>query len=295
MTNARSHAADEIASQPSAWHHALDLAPSLMDVLPRPGERVAVIGCGTSWFMAESYAVLREQSGQGETDAFAASELPTGRAYDRLLAITRSGTTTEVLDALAGSRVRRTVLTADPTTPVADVADDCVGLDFANEESVVQTVFATTALMLLRGSLGLQGLDAVVKQAEDVLSADGQVEPAQQYTFLGAGWAHGVAREAALKMREAAQLWTEAYPQMEYRHGPIAIAEPGRAVWVFGEPVPGLLDDLGATGAEVVCDDLDPLADLVRVQLLAVRAAESRRLDPDRPRHLTRSVVLDAS
>jgi fructoselysine-6-P-deglycase FrlB-like protein len=96
-------------------------------------------------------------------------------------------------------------------------------------------------------------------------------------------------------MREAAQLWTEAYPQMEYRHGPISIAEPGRTVWVFGDPVPGLVDDVIATGADVVCDDLDPLADLVRVQLLAVREAERRGLDPDRPRHLTRSVVLGSS
>ena len=84
-------------------------------------------------------------------------------------------------------------------------------------------------------------------------------------------------------MREAAQLWTESYPQMEYRHGPIAIAEKGRTVWVFGDPVPGLLDDL------------DPVADLVRVQQLAVRTAERLGLDPDRPRHLTRSVVLGSA
>jgi CRISPR-associated protein Cas5a/b/c len=292
----RSHVLDEIASQPTAWRRAIDLAPSLGDALPQPGERVAVVGCGTSWFMAEAYAVLREESGHGETDFFTASELPAGRHYDRLLAISRSGTTTEVLEALAGTSVRRTAITADPTTPVAEVADHCIGLDFADEESVVQTVFATTTLMLLRASLGAgdgSGLDLVVQQAEDVLAKGaGAVEPSDQYTFLGAGWAHGIAREAALKMREAAQLWTEAYPQMEYRHGPISIAEPGRTVWVFGEPVPGLLDDVAATGARVVCDDLDPLADLLRVQRLAVREAESRGLDPDRPRHLTRSVVL---
>ena len=68
--------------------------------LPRPGERVAVVGCGTSWFMAQAYAALREATGQGETDAFAASELPGGRSYDRVVALTRSGTTTEVLDLL---------------------------------------------------------------------------------------------------------------------------------------------------------------------------------------------------
>ena len=94
-------------------------------------------------------------------------------------------------------------------------------------------------------------------------------------------------------MREAAQLWTEAYPQMEYRHGPIAIAEPGRAVWVFGRPVADSTKDILATGATLVDDDLDPVADLIRAQLLAVRRAELQHLDPDRPRQLTRSVVLD--
>jgi glucosamine 6-phosphate synthetase-like amidotransferase/phosphosugar isomerase protein len=168
-------------------------------------------------------------------------------------------------------------------------------LDFADEESVVQTVFATTTLMLLRASLG-EDLSPVVAQTEQVLqSPPGTAVPrGGQYTFLGQGWAHGIAREAALKMREAAQLWTESYPQMEYRHGPISIAEPGRVVWVFGDPVPGLLDDVAATGATVVCDRLDPVADLVRAQRLAVLLADRLGLDPDRPRNLTRSVVLGA-
>jgi fructoselysine-6-P-deglycase FrlB-like protein len=79
---------------------------------------------------------------------------------------------------------------------------------------------------------------------------------------------------------------------MEYRHGPIAIAEPGRAVWVMGRPVNGLADDVRRTGASFVDDALDPVADLVRAQLLAVQRAEAQGHDPDRPRSLTRSVVL---
>jgi fructoselysine-6-P-deglycase FrlB-like protein len=93
-------------------------------------------------------------------------------------------------------------------------------------------------------------------------------------------------------MREAAQLWTEAYPQMEYRHGPISIAQPGRAVWVLGHPVAGIAADIRSTGATLVDDDLDPVVDLVRAQLLAVRRAEAGALDPDQPRHLTRAVLL---
>ena len=97
---------------------------------------------------------------------------------------------------------------------------------------------------------------------------------AAQFTFLGQGWAYGIAHEAALKMREAAQAWTESYPQMEYRHGPIAIAEPGRGSGSSATRSPGLLDDV-APPARPSSDDLDPVADLVRVQRLAVRRAEA--------------------
>src|SRR3982750_4950970 len=88
----------EIASQPDCWRMAAKLADA--PGLPARGERVAVVGCGTSWFMAKAYAVLREQAGHGETDAFQASEFPPERRYDRVVAIPRSGTTTEVVDLL---------------------------------------------------------------------------------------------------------------------------------------------------------------------------------------------------
>ncbi len=87
--------AHEVASQPDIWRQAADLARDLP--LPARGLRLAVAGCGTSLYMAQSYAVAREQAGAGETDAFAASEFPAGRDYDALLVISRSGTTSEVL------------------------------------------------------------------------------------------------------------------------------------------------------------------------------------------------------
>ncbi|WP_256862149.1 hypothetical protein [Microbispora sp. GKU 823] len=40
---------------------------------------------------------------------------------------------------------------------------------------------------------------------------------------------------------------------------------------------------------------LDPMAELVRVQRLAVARAHARGLDPDTPAHLTRSVILPES
>ena len=292
-----SHLAAEIASQPACWRHAAGLAGQHAAVLPVAGERVAVVGCGTSWFMASAYAALREGSGAGETDAFAASEAPVGRAYDRVLAISRSGTTSEVLDLLARlrGRVPTVAVTADPATPIMAAADEVVVLDFADEKSVVQTRFATSTLALLRAALG-EDLGPAISDAEQALAAvpDPALREAGQTTFLGRGWTIGLAHEAALKLRESCQAWTESYPALEYRHGPISIAAPGRVVWAFGEVAPGLGKEVEDAGALFEHGELDPMAELVRVhRLCAVRAGELG-LDPDRPRNLTRSVVLHA-
>jgi fructoselysine-6-P-deglycase FrlB-like protein len=286
--------AEEIASQPECWERAAAEAGRWQAELPRRGERVAVVGCGTSWFMAQAYAALREAAGQGETDAFAASEYPLGRRYDRVLAITRSGTTTEVVELLAALRGRTptTAVTAVPEAPVR-AADALVDLGYADERSVVQTRFATTALALLRASLG-EDLGAAVAQARQVLAEEPPQAAvrAEQLTFLGRGWTIGLAHEAALKLREAACAWTESYPAMDYRHGPISITAPGRIAWMFGPAPAGLAEDVARTGGTFVADGLDPLADLVRLHKVAAAMAALRGLDPDHPRHLTRSVIL---
>ncbi|MFF4728138.1 SIS domain-containing protein [Streptomyces mirabilis] len=292
------HVEHELNSQPECWIRAVEQAKAHDGALPEVGERVAIVGCGTSFFMAQAAAALREGSGQGETDAFAASEFPESRSYDRVVALTRSGTTTEVLELLGRlrGRTRTTAITADPATPVTERTDDLVVLDFADERSVVQTRFATTALTLFRAHLGLH-TDAVVADARTALATplhEGLVDCAQ-FTFLGRGWTVGLANEAGLKMREASLAWTEAYPAMEYRHGPISVTTAGTATWMLGEAPEGLAEQVRATGGRWVAGELDPLAELVRAQRLAVAVAAARGLDPDRPRHLTRSVVLAPS
>jgi len=285
----------ELASQPDAWERAVGLTAERA-VLPATGERIAVVGCGTSWFMAQSYAVLRESSGQGVTDAYAASEAFVDRGYDAIVAITRSGTTTEVLELLAGVRGRtRTVgLVGDLSSPLVDLADDLVPLAFADEKSVVQTRFATTALAFLRASLG-EDLTSAIAAGREAVGAElaEELVAAAQYSFLGSGWTVGIAHEAALKMREASQSWAESYPAKEYRHGPIAIAAPGRVTWVFGNAPDGLLADIAVTGAHCENRPVDAMADLIRAQRVALERARRAGLDPDQPRNLTRSVILD--
>ena len=63
----------EIASQPACWTRAAAEADGLATQLTRPGERVAFVGCGTSWFVGQVLAQWREARGFGESDAFTAS------------------------------------------------------------------------------------------------------------------------------------------------------------------------------------------------------------------------------
>lgn len=286
----------ELNSQPETWGRAAQLA-SEGQPMPAAGERVAIIGCGTSWFMAQSYAALREQAGQGLTDAWVAPETSLSRDYDVLIALSRSGTTTEVVDIVEKVRGRARVLgiVADPQTPLADRVDDLIALPFAEEESVVQTRFATTALTLLRAGLGLDVAGAIT-DAERALALPlpQAAVQAEQISFLGTGWTIGLAHEAALKNREAAQSWTESYPAMDYRHGPISIASPGRATWLFGPQPEGLGAQVEQTGATFIeHTDLDPLAELVLAQRVALERARNLGLNADQPRSLTRSVILD--
>lgn len=288
------HMEAELTSQPDTWRQAATLAATAP--LPTSGQRVVILGCGTSWFMGQSYAILRERAGHGVTDVFAASEAPLERDYDLAILLSRSGTTTEVIAAAEQLKGRVPLLgiVADPDTPLPGLVDDLVTLDFADEASVVQTRFATTALTLLRAGLGLDVAPSIA-DAEAALSVpiDDRLVEADQITFLGSGWAVGLAHEAALKNREASQSWTESYPSMEYRHGPIAVAAPGRATWVLGAAPEGLSDDVAATGAAYVEHaDVDPLAELVVAQRVALERARARNLDPDHPRALTRSVIL---
>lgn len=295
-TTAGAHMRAELLSQPETWAKAAGMRAE-QALLPARDARVAVIGCGTSWFMAQSYAALREAAGFGETDAFTASELPAGRRYDAIVALTRSGTTTEVLEVAEREKGRTPVIAVlgDDASPLVSLADEVIAMPFADERSVVQTRFATTALALFRASLG-EDLEPAIADAAAALAADDDpvLGEAEQYSFLGLDWTVGLAHEAALKMRESSQSWTESYSAMEYRHGPLAIAAPGRITWQFGAAPEGLAAQVEATGARFVQHDIDPMADLARLHRVALDRAIAAGLNPDEPRNLTRSVILDA-
>jgi fructoselysine-6-P-deglycase FrlB-like protein len=283
----------EIQTQPDCWERAIELAQRVD--LVRGGARMAVLGCGSSWFTAMAVAALREAAGHGETDAFTPSEAPLDRHYDVVVAISRSGTTTEVVRALEelGGSVPTLGIVAVAGTPVAEACDEVLVLDFADEESVVQTRFPTTALLLARAAFG-EDVSDLPAQVETAIAEplDIDVTALDHFVYLGTGWTRGLADEAALKIREAAQAWAESYPLFDFRHGPLAVAGERSIVWLIGRGDDDLVADIRATGATVRTSTRDPLVELVQAQRLALAVAEQRGLDPDAPRALSRSIIL---
>jgi fructoselysine-6-P-deglycase FrlB-like protein len=284
----------EIQSQPELWARVIAEAPEHVSVLPAAGSPVLFLGCGTSYYIGESYARRRNTAGAGRTRAAIASEVPYTDPDESLLVLSRSGTTTDVVRAIERYRGDRPVLgiVGEANTPIAEACDKVILLDYADEESVVQTRFATSAMVLLRAALG-ENLRFLPEQARRGLAVPLPEKSPRHVVFLGSDWTIGLAHEGALKCREAAGGWTESYAINEYQHGPIAAAGADSLIWSL-TPVPDFLRDaITATGASLVVPELDPLAQLPAIHLLALQLAEEAGRDPDHPHFLSRSVQLD--
>lgn len=288
------HFSTELASQPHVWRQAQAHAEEFRAKLPADGSQVALLGCGTSLYVAQAVACYRERQGAGESFAFPGSEVPATRTWDTVIAVSRSGTTTEIVDAMralpAGSRSLGII--AEAGSPLGELVTDEFDLPFADEQSVVQTRFATTVLSLLLGAYGWD-VEASATRAERFLteSLPEWAGDIQQFVFLGRGVGAALASEAALKFRETLATWSEAYTTMEYRHGPISAINERSLVWILDGEEPSIDDQIRATGARVIRGDGDPLA-LVRIHRFAEGLLDLRGINPDNPPHISRSVVL---
>ena len=198
--------------------------------------------------------------------------------------MTRSGTTTEVLDALDASAAPAGSRSPRCTDSRRAVADEVLVLDFADEKSVVQTRFPTTMLRARAGRVR-GGRRRPAAGGRDALAAPLPVDPEgiDHVVYLGTGWTLGLAQEAALKIRETAQALSESYPALDYRHGPVAVGRRSAPGLDIRRAPRGPAGRRAATGATVLHRDLDPLAQLVLAQRLAVALADTAASTPTAP------------
>jgi fructoselysine-6-P-deglycase FrlB-like protein len=260
------------------------------------------LGSGSSYCVGVAAASLYERSRGSPAQCILGSEY-VSRSGWTAIGISRTGQTTELVEAMrrareAGAHVA--LIGGEPGAPAVTEADTVLPLEFATEEGVVQTRFISAALLSVR--LLIAGKQHDVQSLPDQVEEGLQdIDPSrftafEHVVFLGREWRLGLALSAALNLEETALIAPEAHQTLDYRHGPIAAADERTLVWCFDSPDDALsaavLEDVRRTGAMVRCESVDPLVSLAQAQLVAVRFAERRGVNPEVPRHLSRAIVL---
>lgn len=283
----------EILSQPETWEKTLKRAAQEKWELPPAGQTrspMLFVGCGTSFYLAQSAAASFTRLSGHPGHAFPSSEVflfaPNSiAALEKPLAVTisRSGTTTETVWAAKFLREQLHLpviaFSCYGDRALARESDWRMIIPEAQEKSVVMTrsftsqllglFFAAAASASVRGLIeelaripdrGAQLLDqaaSTVRKIADDASLD-------HFVFLGQGVFYGGANEAMLKMKEMSLSYSEAYHTMEYRHGPMSIAGARTLISVFvsdagREHEIRVLADMKKLGARtfVLCSNAD--------------------------------------
>jgi glucosamine--fructose-6-phosphate aminotransferase (isomerizing) len=251
-----------------------------------------------------------------------------------VIAVSQSGRTPEiatVLEAAASRGARTIVITNDPASPLARVADAVVDLAAGQERAVPATKTVTAEMVGFgliaagvseRAAPSAASWEALPTQVHQVLGDRGPVQElvswftatgSDRLAAVGRGPMTGAAAETALKLQETSSLLATAFSAADLRHGPIALSSSGIPVLAFAHPGPAseevvdLARELAERGADVrivgpvpgtACswpvaapESLAPVFAVVRGQQLALLLALLRGLDPDAPVGLTKVTV----
>ncbi len=311
-----------ILEQFDYWHQALALDLSAAQLEPGP---VAVIGCGTSYYLAQSIAAALNQTPNhgaiavpsGEWQLRRRSYIPDTKV--QVLALSRSGSTSETIAAakaslIAGERVIG--ITCEPNSELAKVSSQCVYAPTHPLEDIVMTTSASLLLLIGLALAGQKITNAGIEQAKALLEHnkikfDNLIQNRSHFVYLGSGALYGIASEGALKLMEMSLSFSQAYHPLEYRHGPISLIDDHSMVVMLYSPETleqetKLVSELREKGAIVIGfggagnlnlevsepSSLRGLIALPSLQWLGERVAQSKGLNTREPRHLTKVVVL---
>lgn len=312
-----------ITGQFEYWEQA-----TMPDSLAPSADTRVIVGCGTSYNLALSVAAAMNGNGirsigvpAGEWVARPEAYLPSGTIVSEVIALSRSGETTETVQAVSATNARglKTIgITCAPNSALSKEASSAIEFATHPDEGIVMT--ASASLMLLAGYAlaGLKIEKSLISHAQNVLSSVDAI-PAENYSkkshyvFLGGGANYGVALEGALKLQEMAICYTQGFHPGEYRHGPVSLVDSRTAVvMLYHEDTHAdeamLVKELRAKGAWVLglggpgdvsvevnnTGNLSGAEILPALQLLGERYAAAHEIDTTAPRHLTKVVMLEA-
>ncbi len=245
------------------------------------------------------------------------------RLKDQLfLAISQSGSSEDLVESAAMARAAGALTAAlvnTPQSPLAVACDVVLPMAAGPELSIAATKSFVASLAALLRLTALWAADGGLRSAVDRLpervAAAGALDwsaaldvlaPAASLITIGRGPTLAIACEAALKLKEVANLHAEAFSGAEFRHGPMALVGARYPIFVLMPSdaaeagMRRLVADLGGKGAALVVAGPGgslpvpapdhPATDAVCLiqgfYAMLVRLAARLGIDPDRPRHL---------
>jgi len=277
-TPAPSQMAVEIAEQPAALGRTLD------SLLPRRDE-IRRLAAGRRWLMfiargsSDNAAICARYLAEihaGWNCTLAAPSVATLYHAERDLsdtvavAVSQSGSTQEIVDALAAAKASGAVtiaVTNVADSPLAATADLALITQAGHEVAVPATKTFTTQVAALsvlvdalaprRGVLD-DGFARVVEQAEAMLETDQAVldemvavlATTDEVLSSGRGITFGTTLEAALKLEETCLRPVRGLSYADLKHGPMAIVDHELATLLVAGPegptLPGLVELAGS-------------------------------------------------
>ncbi len=168
-----------------------------------------------------------------------------------------------------------------------------------------------------------QAVDEVLRrQAEPMEDLARRYFRSGSFLYLGRGINYPIALEGALKLKEISYIHAEGYPAGEMKHGPIALIDESMPVVALAtgdqvfEKIKGNLQEVKARDGVVIalsdraaeelggiCDELisvptvssllQPVVNVIPLQLLAYYIGLRRGCDVDQPRNLAKSVTVE--
>ena len=330
------HTYIEIKSQTSAWAQALDVTSR--SNLPKAADYDQVIftGCGSTYYLSLASAALYQELTGRAARAVPGGELwlnPPAYATDQrtlLVALSRSGTTTETVRAVEKFNIRKcgeVVVISNYDQVLSRLARVNIVIPKGQEESVAQTrsfasmyvaVTAFCARMagredLLSAMTDLPKIgDKLMEKYESYAKEIGENLSYDRFYMLGSGIRYGLACEVNLKMKEMTLTHSEPFHFMEFRHGPMSMVNENavvvgmlseknfsyeQAVLNDMQALGGKIVSLSEAGADVSFESRIPenargVLYLPILQLMAFYRSLAKGLNPDRPKNLTAVVQL---
>jgi glutamine---fructose-6-phosphate transaminase (isomerizing) len=328
----------EIKSQTEAWVQALHQASILPLLKANDYHQVIFTGCGSTYYLSLAAAALYQELTGCEARAVPGGELllnPQTVIRDNishlLVAISRSGTTTETVKAVEKFKANNrgdVVVISNYDEELSKLADVNIVITKGQEESVAQTrSFASmyvaaagfAARMACRNDLldCMSSLpetgDRIIHDFEPTARQIGENLNFDRFYFLGSGIQYGLACEVNLKMKEMTLTHSEPFHFLEFRHGPMSMVN-NKAVVVglisesnFSHEKT-VLNEMQALGGKIVAlgessvdiafnsgipESLRGVLYLPALQLMAFYRSLTKGLNPDRPNNLAAVIKLD--